>query len=162
MDDDWGPTYNVRMRRGQGFNSYIEEPRIDNAVLITSKKETPLPAAAQTGDQTITSSATLAETTGAQTRSDRLTMDDFFSTLLERMGKGTDQATKVQEANKLPYELRPSAGARLNQTVLFSSNEIKSAEDIDKAIGFNASAKIKAGSIGPGVEAGSNLLPQTM
>ena len=29
-----GPLYDVRMRRGQGYNSYIQEPRIDKAVEI--------------------------------------------------------------------------------------------------------------------------------
>jgi hypothetical protein len=160
--DDCGPVYNVRMRRGQGYNSYVQEPRIDNAVLITPKADaTPSPTAVVKSEGATNPPDTAVDRTTAAKDppvSDTKARDDFFSALLDRMSTlGASQPPNAQDSKVLPYVLKPSPSARLNQTVLFSSKQVKSAGEIDKAMGFKASAAIRAGSIGPGAEAGSNL-----
>jgi hypothetical protein len=159
--DDYGPVYNVRMRRGQGYNSYVQEPRIDNAVLIAPGAD-PAPTTAVVKPEAVTNPPDTAVdgTTAAKnpSLSETKTRDDFFSALLDRMSTlSGGQLQNPQDSKVLPYVLKPSPSARLNQTVLFSSKQVKTAGEIDKAMGFKASAAIKAGSIGPGAEAGSNL-----
>jgi hypothetical protein len=145
--DESGPVYNVRMKRGQGYNSYVQEPRIDNAVSITI---IPSPDEKKPKD---TTSDKKFPTGGPGT------WDEFFTALHKQLSNSKGQtagAAGVKDSAVLPY-LEPSLGAKTNQTVFFSSNQIKNVGEIDKAMGFKASAAIKAGTIGPGAETGSNL-----
>jgi hypothetical protein len=146
--DESGPVYNVRMKPGQGYNSYVQEPRIDNAVSITI-----IPGPDEKKPKDTTSDGKFP--TGGPG-----TWDDFFTALLDHLNKSKSQtagAAGAKDSVVLPYLLKPSPGAKMNQTVFFSSKQIKNVGEIDKAMGFKASAAIKAGTIGPGAEAGSNL-----
>jgi hypothetical protein len=80
--------------------------------------------------------------------------------LIDHLSQSKDQtagAAGAKDSVVLPYLLKPSPGTKMNQTVFFSSKHIKNVGETDKAMGFKASAAIKAGTIGPGAEAGSNL-----
>jgi hypothetical protein len=47
-------------------------------------------------------------------------------------------AAGAKDSVVLPYLLKPSPGAKMNQTVFFSSKQIKNVGEIDKAMGFKA------------------------
>jgi hypothetical protein len=70
-------------------------------------------------------------------------------------GKTTDNS----KSKLTPFRLELQA-TTCNQTVTFSSKEVKAKMELDKAMGFKASAVIKATSLGPAVEAGNNLATQ--
>ena len=162
--DFQGPLYDVRMRRGQGYNSYIQEPRIDDAVefVPTGPKKHRNALATQASNGT---SADTVTTGTATTNSSTIALpdaskpppnwNDFFPALLEYMSKD-GQASKTQNDKVLPY-LKPSSSAQANQTVLFSSKQVKEVTEINEAMGFKASAAVKSGTIGPGAEVGSKL-----
>ena len=82
--------------------------------------------------------------------------NDFFPALLENMSKGDAPAAKSHDNKVLPY-LKPLSSSTANQTVLFSSKQVKKVSEISDAMGFKASAAVKTGTIGPGAEVGSNL-----
>ena len=157
--DFQGPLYDVRMSRGQGYNSYIQEPRLYEAVKIEHKTEhfdlekpaTKAETAQPNGD------VNDANHTQAATRSSPApTGTDLVRLIIDELRKSNSLVPTVDSSKKLPY-LKPTASGRPNQTVLFSSKQVKSASEIDMAMGSKASAAVKAASIGPGAELGSNI-----
>lgn len=159
--DDSGPLYNVRMKRGQGYNSYIQEVRIDNAVSITKMRKNSAPASVPISE----ASTLIAEPASSQPVSkpappgppapaQSADMHDILATLTESLKKSTPEPP---QAPKLPYLLKLDPNARHNQTVTFSSKQVKSIVEMNNAMGFNASAAIKATSLGPGADARSSL-----
>jgi hypothetical protein len=176
--DFQGPLFDVRMRRGQGYNSYIQEPRVENAVEFrprsanlhqnpladaTAKAADGVATTAETSKDTSEDTITTKTTTSANGKAigpgvgqPPQNWNDFFPALLQYMSNNEASAAKSQNTKILPY-LKPSPSGKANQTVLFSSKQVKSTSEIDRAMGFKASAAVKAGSIGPGAEAGTNL-----
>lgn len=151
--DDSGPLYNVRMKRGQGYNSYIQEVRIENAVTITRIPENP-PLASVSDAETIAVEPTRSNSVPKATPTQSPDMSDILATLTESLKKTNAESPQQQ---KLPYLLKLDPNARNNQTVTFSSKQVKSIVEMNNAMGFNASAAIKATSLGPGAEARSSL-----
>ncbi|KIW14581.1 hypothetical protein PV08_07365 [Exophiala spinifera] len=153
--DDCGPLYNVRMKRGQGYNSYIQEVRIDNAVTITKLQDNARTASLTGSDsETVTASLTTTASVSNAPPKQGIDMTDLIAVVKE--GLKTTTAESPQQP-KLPYLLKLDPNARHNQTVTFSSKQVKSVLEMNNAMGFNASAAIKATSLGPGAEAGSSL-----
>ncbi|OAL34316.1 hypothetical protein AYO20_06369 [Fonsecaea nubica] len=158
--DDSGPLYNVRMKRGQGYNSYIQEVRIDNAVTITRFPENPARTSASISEADTlapehTRSDSVSKAAPASAPKPPLEMNDILATLTESLKKTS--APESPQQPKLPYLLKLDPNARHNQTVTFSSKQVKSIVEMNNAMGFNASAAIKATSLGPGAEARSSL-----
>ncbi|OAG38884.1 hypothetical protein AYO21_06915 [Fonsecaea monophora] len=158
--DDSGPLYNVRMKRGQGYNSYIQEVRIDNAVTITRFPENPVRTSASISEADTlspehTRSDSVSKAAPASAPKPPLEMNDILATLTESLKKTS--APESPQPPKLPYLLKLDPNARHNQTVTFSSKQVKSIVEMNNAMGFNASAAIKATSLGPGAEARSSL-----
>ncbi|OAP59590.1 hypothetical protein AYL99_06888 [Fonsecaea erecta] len=160
--DDSGPLYNVRMKRGQGYNSYIQEVRIDNAVSITKVKKAARTSASISEADTITPEHTRSDSVStavpppgpAPVPKPGLEMNDILAALTESLKK---TSVETPQQPKLPYLLKLDPNARHNQTVTFSSKQVKSIVEMNNAMGFNASAAIKATSLGPGAEARSSL-----
>ncbi|KAJ9640820.1 hypothetical protein H2204_003109 [Knufia peltigerae] len=164
--DDSGPLYNVRMKRGQGYNSYIQEVRIDNAVTITRLDEhAPTSGGTSSSDaDTVTAGNTTTTTTKASTsnapsqqRLDKIDIIAAFQESLKSIMATAESTPPPQQTKLLPYLLKLDPNARHNQTVTFSSKQVKSVLEMNNAMGFNASAAIKATSLGPGAEAGASL-----
>ncbi|KAL6247398.1 hypothetical protein RBB50_005744 [Rhinocladiella similis] len=154
--DDSGPLYNVRMKRGQGYNSYIQEVRIDNAVTITRLYENvPTSSVASSDAETVTAGPT---TTNASLSNAPSKQGPDIADLIAVVKEGLKGPTaESPQQPKLPYLLKLDPNARHNQTVTFSSKQVKSVLEMNNAMGFNASAAIKATSLGPGAEAGASL-----
>ncbi|KIX97111.1 uncharacterized protein Z520_07225 [Fonsecaea multimorphosa CBS 102226] len=162
--DDSGPLYNVRMKRGQGYNSYIQEVRIDNAVSINKIKKSGRTGSSVSDADTLTpeharsDSISIAAPVPAAApppaAKQGLDMNDILAALTESLKKTSAEAPQQP---KLPYLLKLDPNARHNQTVTFSSKQVKSIVEMNNAMGFNASAAIKATSLGPGAEARSSL-----
>jgi hypothetical protein len=155
--DEVGPLYTVGMSRGQGFNSYIQETRIDNAVKFILR-----PTTAQSNGllkEPVPNSKAETVIAGNETKG-TATVDDksndpqaFLMNLLTKWDRQRDPApAAAQNAPKLPYRFNPSERAKANQHVVFSSREINKTSDIESTMGFNLSSAIKAGNIGPGAE----------
>ena len=156
--DDCGPFYNVQMRRGQGYKSYIQEPRIENAVSIIRRPDSTSSSASNTEVATSSANSVVSGKDSGNTPTfTAQTWSDAFTAFMERLPKSSSEASNEQKPKVLPYLLKPSPSDKCNQTVVFSSKQVKSKAEIDQAMGFNASAAIKATSMGPGAEAGSNL-----
>jgi hypothetical protein len=159
--DDTGPLYNVRMKRGQGYNSYIQEPRIDNAVWINEivGNDARLNSVGASGaEPDAAESSSSPNTLGPVPASAPQTWHDVLGAFA-RIKSAEDQS-EPRRSKSLPYRLKLVSGASNNQTVTFSSKQVRSKMELDKAMGFKASAAIKATSLGPSVEAGSNLATQ--
>jgi hypothetical protein len=177
--DFQGPLYDVRMSRGQGYNSYIQEVRVHNAVKITQiKKDTatksiPLDSpvvngVSESGEPSAgppTASAAPSTAPGAPPKPTAEPSspadvpprwNDLIPALFDYMSKNNAQAGKAGDSKPLPY-LMPTPSGKVNQTVLFSSKQVNEISEINRAMGFKASAAVKAASVGPGAEISSNL-----
>lgn len=154
--DFQGPLYDVRMSRGQGYNSYIQEPRLYEAVemklMVDSSSTTKADAATSDGVIENANHVQVAPPTQPAPSS-----NDLVRMIVEELRKSnTLDPTANTSIRKLPY-MKPVSNKKPNQTVLFSSKQVKSATEIDMAMGSKASAAVKAASIGPGAELGSNI-----
>lgn len=177
--DFQGPLYDVRMSRGQGYNSYIQEVRVHNAVKITKVKKKPSAKSVASGNTEVNgiseSSKPIAEPSKAAAAPSNTpaepskpaaappkpadappSWNEFFPALLDYMSKNNALAGKTADSKSLPY-LMPAPSGKVNQTVLFSSKQVSEISDINRAMGFKASAAVKAASVGPGAEVSSNL-----
>lgn len=156
--DHSGPLYTVRMRRGQGYNSYIQEPRIDNAVTITTiADERPTSSmGSMNGEPEISPMAAVVAVPSPPATSQPLM--DLFAAAVERAKPSESKATS--DPKPRPYLIKLDPNSRNSQTVTFSSKQVKTKLELDKAMGLKASAAIKATSLGPTAEAGSNLATQ--
>jgi hypothetical protein len=153
--DFQGPLYDVRMSRGQGYNSYIQEPRLYKAVKIEHlDRETTATKAETAQPNGVVNDAN--HTQAAPQSSPAPTGTDLVRLIIDELRKSNSLVPTVDSSKKLPY-LKPTASGKPNQTVLFSSKQVKSASEIDMAMGSKASAAVKAASIGPGAELGSNI-----
>lgn len=153
--DFQGPLYDVRMSRGQGYNSYIQEPRLYEAVEIKLDD----PQGATTKPEPAPSSEVVNKVNHAevpQQPNPAPSGSELVRLLLDGLNKSSASAPTGNGPKKLPY-LKPTPSGKANQTVLFSSKQVKSATEIDQAMGSKASAAVKAASIGPGAELGSNI-----
>jgi hypothetical protein len=153
--DFQGPLYDVRMSRGQGYNSYIQEPRLYEAVEIKLQDD----SSSATKAEAPISNGIIADANHGQVApqsSPAPSNNDLVRMIIEEMRKTNTFVPTVDIAKKLPY-LKPTSTKKPNQTVLFSSKQVKSATEIDMAMGSKASAAVKAASIGPGAELGSNI-----
>ena len=92
--EDTGVPYNVRMRLGQGYNSYIQEPRIDNAVAIR-KTFAVSPNKAASTDATNASKTATSDSINSQTPDGPFTLQALtdWLTAADRSGSsgGADQ-----------------------------------------------------------------------
>lgn len=153
--DFQGPLYDVRMSRGQGYNSYIQEPRLYEAVEIRLLDD----SSSAAKDEATQSNGVVNNADRVQVvpqNSPAPTSNDLVRMIIEELRKNNTLVPTVDSSKKLPY-LKPVSNKKPNQTVLFSSKQVKSATEIDMAMGSKASAAVKAASIGPGAELGSNI-----
>jgi hypothetical protein len=143
------------MELGQGYNSFIQETRINKAVLIEIH---PVKAVAvNDGKSKDGKSIEVVHIDSMKIISkiiseEKLTEKDPLSILVESV-----TAHKSKDHPDRPYILNPSAAATSNQHVNFSSKQIDKTSDINEALGISASAAIKSGGIGVGGEVGGSL-----
>jgi len=158
--EDTGPLFNVRMQLGQGYDSFVQECRMNNAVDIQFDPQPTSPhkdAAAKVEPGSSTTSNKLKQAMLESISQDRISDTDLMTLFLEYM---TTKATPPKEGHKdpdLPYHLNPDATAQGNQHVIFSSRQVDSTSDINEVLGIYSSAAIKAGNIGVGGEVGGSL-----
>ena len=180
--EDAGPLYTVKMQLGQGFNSFIQEPCIDNAVTrkwVGDGVNGP-PSAPATAHGAVTGNSRKSKIAEGDESDESAggPVDQELTNILRHLSKNASSQNAVistfldfmasMESRKVapepspaspkpPYNFKPDEAAQPNQNVIFSSRQVDKTSDINDVLGISSSAAIKAGGIGIGGEVGGSL-----